>query len=480
MAILVKKKSFSICLVSAIFILIFNSSLGAQESEPLKESSSPQEDTTLSKGKKKVTKKLPKKSQWPDGYLPLDPTMVAFVDGVPQIEGGAPEKINMALPTSDFEGVVQFVSGDVTWEDEKKTPDPLFKSIIRRGDKLVLSKGSYIKVITQKRCIAVAFGPGTLDAPKSHEVSIWESNGTSLRWNCPSGQEEKIVIDDKPLTLFGGELFYHSAKLLMRAGEAQAQSGRLEATNLYNGKENFWVIAKNQPSPFDLYKFNQELPQPIESLKQEEPAKPARYRLSLTPMAGEGNIEHNTAQIRETASEGIEGGRIQVYFHTKKSTYFFAISEYGQSDNQNYSCGPGCNPGNYAELEVFMLSFGQRFQRERSWSYFYRVGLGDVSLQYNIRNTVSGCGTNCYIQDRVKYDALTLGLGVDKIFNFYERKTLSWLGFMISAEFQYLTNGSEGRSKENHTSQAVERDVIRQSGLHSMSMIFSLGPLFYF
>ncbi|MDZ4662446.1 MAG: hypothetical protein SGJ18_12600 [Pseudomonadota bacterium] len=470
MAILVKKKSLWASLPLTFLMLFLSFNLAAQNAETEAASEPDIPAAVTPKKSKKVSKKLPKKHKMPEGFIPLDPSLVTFKDGVPQLEG-ATEKIDMSSPASDFEGVVQYVSGEVDWVDPKKTPAPQFKSLVRRGDEFVLASGAYLKFITQKRCLAVAFGPGVVEAPKVDDVSIWQIKTTSLRWLCPLGHEEKIVIDGKPLTLFGGELLYHNKKLLMRSGEGQAQSGRLEATNIYKGKENYWVIVKNQPHPHDLWKINQELPQPKESGIQEEPIKPATYRLNVGLVLGGAGIEHDSAAIKDNAGEGLKGGRIQAYFHQKKHTYFLALTSFEQNQDQGLS---STGPKNYAQVEVNTLSFGERFEPTRNWSFFYRVGLGEAALQFSVEN--SGCGSNCYTNDKVTYNVLTAAGGVDRIFTFPKYKSLSWVGVILSAEIQYMINTSKAKARGGSPLDSE----IKNSGLSSMGLFVSVGPLFYF
>lgn len=407
-------------------------------------------------------KKLPKKIIVPEGFIPADPTKIkanerAFTEA--EIEAQ-----NILIKDQNFQGVIQFISGEVTWVDANQQPDPQYKTILKKGEALKVGNNSYVKIITHKRCIGIAYGPAVLTAPKSKEDDTWYLENASLRWICPGKSEEKLSIDNKPLTMYQGEIFYHKGKLLVIAGEPEATNNSLESKKLYSGKSAQWRALKNQPHEHALWQINQELPTPKESLIWSEPDKPRKYRFSFGPHLGAGFFNYNSDQIKDKIPSEFKGGRFAGYFHANKKVY--TLSATFIEHDKNF------DNGQYSQVQFNSINIGSRLDPDAAWSLNWRIGLGSTKLKTNYSDTNGSYG------HALKYGLLTLAGGIDRIFTFHG---WNWLGLIISAEAQLSTTLGAPEFEYSYGSALdPHKSTISNSALSSVDFIIHAGPLIYF
>lgn len=416
----------------------------------------------------RTPKRLPKKIKVPEGYIPVDPTRVQVND---KLYNTAELKLQESLVKDEnFQGVIQFVRGEVTWADSSQQPDPQFKSILKKGDALKVGPGSLLKIITHKRCIGVIYGPGEVSTPRSKEDDVWQLSDSSLRWNCPGKSEETLQIGKRPLTLFGSEIFYNNSKLIVIAGEPLAENGSLEEKKIYIGKSTQWRPLKNPPHIHTLWAMNQELTPPKESALWVEPEKPRKYRFSIGPQLGYGPFQYSNSDIQSAIPSDVKGARLTGYFHRDKDVYFLSINSTKRESGPRAASG-----GSYAysgRHEIDVLSLGKRFRPESDWSYTTRLGLGSSDLQPQYNN-----GSSFYSHS-VNHTVAQIGLGVDKIFRF---QGFEWLGLVISADLQFTQAIGSARFKDgNAPSGDPLYTTLEQNGFSSFEFLLHAAPLIYF
>ncbi len=425
--------------------------------------------SAASEKKAKTTKRLPKKIKVPEGYIPVDPTKVEVNDN---LYSTAELKLQEALVKDEnFQGVVQFIRGEVLWTDTGKQPDPQFKTILKKGDALKIGADSFVKVVTQKRCIGVVYGPSTLTMPKSKEDDVWDIEDSTVRWICPGKSEEKLQIAKRPLTLFASEIFYRDNKLLVVKGEPQAENGSLEEKKLYVGKATQFRPLKKQPHPHQLWEMNQEISLPKESNLWDEPEKPRNYRFSLGPQLGYGPFQYGNGDIQGAIPNDIKGGRLTAYFHRNKKVYFLSLN----SNERTTGARPVASGSNYVytgSLNIDTISFGLRQTPENEWSYTYRVGIGGSELKPYYYN-----GGSSY-NHTVTHGVLQLAFGADWILQI---QGWEWLGFVITAEVQFTKSLGGARFKDNGYNPGDPLySTLESNGFTSIDFMLHAAPLFYF
>lgn len=419
--------------------------------------------------KKKTVKRLPKKIKVPEGFIPIDPTQVKVNE---QLYSTAETKLQEALVKDEkFQGVIQFVRGEVLWADTSRQPDPQFKSILRKGDVLKIGPNSFVKVISQKRCVGVVHGPSILSTAASKEDDVWQIEESTVRWVCPGKSEEHLRINKRPLTLFSSEIFYHKNKLLVVKGEPQAENGNLDEKKIYVGRNTQWRPLKNQPHIYDLWLMNQETPIPLESSPWEEPEKASRYRLSFGPQLGWGSFNYEDANIRDAIPKDIKGGRLTWYFHRdNKKVYSLSLNFKERASGVRSTSGSSYTYTGSLKTET--LSFGWRLNPDRDWSYLARMGIGSGELRPEYNN-----GSSFY-SHTVEYGVLELGFGVDRIFRI---EGWNWLAFVLSGEIQLVKSLGNAKFKGNGPSSGDPLySTLSTNGFSTFDFVVNAGPLIYF
>ncbi|OQW52183.1 MAG: hypothetical protein A4S09_09290 [Proteobacteria bacterium SG_bin7] len=418
--------------------------------------------------KKKISKRLPKKIKVPEGFIPVDPSKVNVSN---QLYDVAETKLQEALVKDEkFQGVIQFVKGEVLWADTSRQPDPQFKSILRKGDVLRIGANSFVKIISQKRCVGVVHGPSTLSTAISKEDDVWQIEDSTVRWICPGKSEEHLRISKRPLTLFASEIYYHKNKLLVVSGEPQAENGSLDSKKVYVGKSTHWRPLRNQPHIHDLWSMNRETPAPVESQPWEEPEKATRYRFSLGPQLGWVTFNYEDANIRNAIPNDLKGGRITGYFYGEKKAYSLSFNFKERTSSAHSSSGPNYNYTGSMKTEV--ISFGVRFSPDRDWSYTARIGVGGSELRPEYNN-----GSSFY-SHIVQLGIVELGGGVDRVFRI---EGWDWLAFILSGELQIVKSLGSAKFKDQGSSGGDPLySVLEKNGFSSVDFVIHAAPLIYF
>jgi hypothetical protein len=422
----------------------------------------------FAESKVKTVKRLPKKIKVPEGYIPVDPSVVDVND---KLYSSAEIKLQEALLKDEkFQGVVQFVRGEVLWADANRQPDPVFKSILRKGDALKLGQDSFVKIITQKRCIGVVYGPTTLTTGVSKEDDVWQVDESTVRWICPGKSEERLQIGKKALSLFSSEILYYKNKLLVLNGEPSGENGNLDPHKLYVGKGSSWRLVKNQPHIYDLWLMNKEVPIPKESEPWAEPDKKATYRLSVGPQVGGGSFSYGDSNIQDAVPSDLRGFRLTGYFHRDKKVYFLSMN------STERETGPRSSSGGYnysASYKADVINFGIRNNPENNFSYIARFGVGGSELRPAYDN-----GSSFYSHN-VELTVLQLGFGADYIVQVPGWK---WLGFVLTGEVQVTKSIGSPRFKGNYTPSAGDPlySALQSNGFSTFEVLVHAAPLIYF
>ncbi len=450
---------------SIIFLLGIQSF--AQEAVPVKRTKKAKLKVMAPKGMAKV---LPKKKDTPDGFVPGDPSQLA----ASEIAGSKQDLLQQELIKDHrFEAIIQYVRGNVSWHEVQKKPDPGFKVLINRSDKLQVGENSLVKFITHKRCVAVVYGPAIITAPMSDEADAWSIQDGNLRWICEKKSEEKLLIQERPVSLFESEIFYFNKKLFVIRGEAQATNDTLTSPRIYTGRGREWLPPKSEQHPYDLWTFNNHLPAPKESYNWPEPKKPSLYRIEIGPFLGGGKFNHPTTEITDNTPSDLKGFRLTYFFHPDKSpskTYFFTVNHWDHDRSFQGTSFSGSSPIYAASTELTSINFGIRWDRER-WGYYARLGLGEHKLK-----AVYYIPSSSY-QNDVEHDVATLAFGLDKIFQF---ESVNWFGLYMSGEVQFMRSISSAKTKSAPAIGDTFYQRLTGVPISEMDLIIHAGPIFYF
>lgn len=375
-------------------------------------------------------------------FLLLSFTFIPFIS---QAQEGPPS----SKDESHFIGVVQYVHGQPQWKSESREAKKVqFKDFFQHGNEIELSQSEdYVKFIPDSRCVAVAYGPGTLHAPKNSS-STWEiSEHASLRWICGDKESDTFTIAGESIKLSGAsEIFYHNEQLLVRRGRVLASSGELEPNHIYERSSSGWEVKADNTYSYEQWKMNQELTAPEESLSLAKPNKPVRSRWALLPLGmGGGKMWHENPRL-EINNLSFDSHRILSNFKFKDRSILLSLT-YSEATNQeyrneHYGPNPPSEPNAFNSLELVMAEIGLRYNHERAWSYFTRVGLGHMQHQSHsyYPDINAGLGHN------ISYLMGSVSAGVDRTFF---TKMTGWGGIYVSAEiFLRRTLAHLGTAKE--------------------------------
>jgi hypothetical protein len=334
-----------------------------------------------------------------------------------------------------FASLVQFVSETVERLDFQRVRSKLeFKSAIYEGERFSLGESAVLKFITRGECVGVIYGAGQGLAPEMEKT--WRIRSQAARWICPKGASDTVVLHETRFTIGGpdgGELFIDGDRMLVLSGRVDAGKGELPRLTLLTasssgsgggsgaGKNIAWLRENPEPLPSAAWRFNQKRKAPAESLVFDRPidppppkAEPKTTRWIFGPTGGGGSLNFDKGALDRKALS-TDGARLQLQ-KKRGSGSWIAFLEYVSTEDKSSSCGfntpcPEVNAhGNFLNAQV-----GYRFNHDRWWSQFLRVGGGINKTRINIKTQN---GTTSYNSD-VEYEfyMLSVAYGVDAYYS---------------------------------------------------------------
>lgn len=383
--------------------------------------------------------------------------LLGAISAQAQTESGAQAPIN----EEKFSAIVQY---------SKNTKEE-FKDLILFDQTIEVPKNAHLKLVTQKRCIAVFYENTKVQTPKD-KVSPWNLISGSARWICPEEKIERVIYKESELQVQNGEFLLTNNQLYILRNNVKFDGKNLDLETLYTHKGK-WLLLKNQPDPYDLWKKQEKYPAPIESerLRAEKPQDPyiTRVFLTVAPTGFAGFYHHELENRLSDFEMDTHAFRLGTNFPWKnKSLLVFLEYREGESKDRSEQWGPP--PIGYKSLkfEDATLGLGLRHNHPNSSSFYYYVGLTRQEMSAHTRPS-----TNEFYDTRIVYPYnVSAGGGYQKIF-----WAKNWISLVLGFDMkitQSLTQGKTDFAKFNGSNWNAESAVTSYSGL------VYLGPVFNF
>ncbi|MBT4763008.1 MAG: hypothetical protein HOO06_15040 [Bdellovibrionaceae bacterium] len=403
------------------------------------------------------------------------------------ISANSEELDNQAMVVKKFRAVVQYVSGEAF----VKTGDVIkainFRDIISEDSIITTSPSGYIKLITEKRCVAVLYN-GQLSIHKTEEDQVeWVLDKGSLRWICKAKSGEVIKLAGQYVQVGNfGEFLFANNKLVVTTdsvlsfGLTKDKKNKLAPLKGYEFNDNSWEISADLDDKSEVTAFLSKLKLPKESFKFKKSKSKMTSRWVMGPQLGKGNMIHNNKLVEMESVDFNDGFKAQVNFlwggrsviaslNYKDGTLPGADPGGGSSSDQNF------NEANRLRVDMEWADVGLRLSdHQRDWSFFWKVGIG--SAQHDMHPPYGD--TNYSENLFVEYTMLSAIVGVDKEFTFsFSDK----LGIYVSAELQLIETVSGSGSMTNHESSIFPEELKQfDGGFTSIGLNLFLGPVLRF
>ncbi|MES2768887.1 MAG: hypothetical protein V4596_07045 [Bdellovibrionota bacterium] len=377
------------------------------------------------------------------------------------------EKSSQITPSQEekFAAIVQYTNGKTELD---------FKDLITFDKTIEVPKNANIKVVTQKRCVAVFYENTKLQSP-TDKVSPWKILSGNVRWICPEDRVERIVYKDTEIQVQNGEFLLLGNQLTAIRDNVRYDGKDLKLETIYVYKNGKWLSLKEQPDPYDLWKKHDKFPPPLEStrLKMEKPIDPyvTRVFLNVAPVGIAGFYHH---ELENTVSEfdmDTHAFRLGTNFPWRgKSIFTFLEFNQGESkDNKNQSMGPPPIGFRSIRFEAFTLGLGLRHSHVSSSSYYYYLGLTRQRVEFHLRPESSS-----FYDGEIEYPYnITVGGGYQKIF-----WAKNWISLVIGVDLKLIQSLSQG--KVEYFNQPFSETKDPRSTITEYAGFLYLGPTFNF
>lgn len=368
------------------------------------------------------------------------------------------------LPLSEekFAAIVQYTKGQAPQE---------YKDLILFDKIIDVPRDAYIKVITQKRCIAVFYENTKVQSP-INKVSPWKVLSGTARWICPEDKIEKVSYKDATIEVQNGEFLITDDQVTAIRDNVKYDGKKLQPENVYAYRKNKLLPLKNQPEPYDLWKKQEKFPAPLESarLKMEKPQDPyiTRVFFNVAPFGISGLYNHELESHASDFKMESHFFRLGTNFPWKnKSIFTFIEFSDGKSHDRNNSMGPPPLGFKSIEYEATTLALGIRHSHVSSSSFYYYGGLTYQKVSTHLHPDFS-----TYYDSKVIYPYnLTAGGGYQKIF--WAR---NWISLVVGLDFRITQSLTQGRYGDSNS---FSSDV-QLSAITEYAGFFYLGPTFNF
>lgn len=370
-----------------------------------------------------------------------------------------------SIPSDDkFAAIVQYSNAKEKYN---------FKDIVLFNETIKVPDDSYIKIITQKRCIAVLYKNTVVQSPVDR-VSPWKIISGDARWICSEDKVERISVADSELQVQNGELLINGKQLTVLKNSVRFQDKDLNINTVYAYKNTKWLPLKNQPDPYTLWNKQERFPAPLESVrvKTEKPEDPyvKRVFLNLAPVGLSGVRNHELKDDGSDLSLETHAFRLGTNFPWKnKSVLVFLEYSQGESGNENTGYGPPPVGYKSIKFEATTLGIGLRHNHINSSSFYYYLGL--THQKYQMHQHPS---TFEYYDTKVVYPLnISAGGGYQKIF-----WSKNWVSLMVGVDLKIIQSLTKG--KVDFFNQPFNENKSPEGLLTEYSSFVYLGPVFNF
>lgn len=381
-----------------------------------------------------------------------------------------------------FAGVSQFAEGMIERIDASKARTPVsYQTAIYEDDRIQMSAGSTLKIVTRQDCIVVFHGEGL--ALAANREKPWRAKTSAVRWICPEGKSETFVFQNIRYKLTSGEVLIDGSKLLLVSGQLRASrtpEGGFAVRKLYSFDKGTYTIATAQDERAS-WEFHRSRKPPKESAAWPEPtreipeAAEVKTRRFLFGIVGSGGqVGYDVTPLGQDDMGG-EGGRFQ--FHTKLESgrSFISSLTLGEFSSPN-SQGSGTMVGKISNnVFLALLDFGLRSRHDRVFSSFFRAGGGVASTKIHVNRSDLG-----YVsENEYEFYVASLAGGFDAI---YCPSWLGSLGLTAGVEAQLLHSLARGAKNTRVSSTPVSypEESREPSSLTVFSVALMLGLAYEF
>ncbi len=360
-----------------------------------------------------------------------------------------------------FAALTQFVEGDVNKLDAQKVRTPVdFRTPIYEGERIQVARGGMLKLVTQSGCIAVFYGESTVLSPNREKP--WRFKSEAVRWICPEGAKESVVSRGLPLEINSGEFFQDGRRLLVLRGQVSTKESELPTSRMLQFQNRGFKIVQPEPSSFDLWSFNEKRRPPQESTAVPKPETPKpkkieapkNVRIIVGPTGGGGRLIYDNDSLSEDHLDS-EGGRLQTHIRWGQGSFILLYRH--QSLNADYNKGgAGITPseGVHNDSELDALEFGYRFNHDRWWSPYFRLGVGAEKPKIFV--SLPGATSAYFSGTEYEFWMLTAAAGIDAQ---YSPQWLNWFGVYASADLNLQQSLGRGARKVFHEFNSSQGDV---------------------
>jgi hypothetical protein len=344
------------------------------------------------------------------------------------------------LPEEKFAGIVQHTKGAPISSkgDKKKNLD--FKDLIYFSETISVPKSARLKLITQKRCVAVLYENASVVSPKDKNEP-WEIKKGPVRWICPENRLEKFIYENSEFSIQNGEFLFYDNRLVPFRDQVLVEHKPLLKRTVYEFKNGAWTVLKDQPEAFALWQTDQSYTPPTESSRNnaQKPEDAHVIRIFANYLGGSSGITNYGSGERLSAynMKG-EGLRLGTNFPLKNKSLLVFL-DFFEAENPGYHKGSNSGPDPIGtksiHTESFTAAVGLRKNHFQTGSYYGYLGLTNLKYDFHTRKDNFD-----YDSAKLEYKfAVTGGIGYQKIFF-----SKSWLSLMAGAELrltQSLTDG---------------------------------------
>lgn len=373
------------------------------------------------------------------------------------------------IDRDQFAAIVQFAEGKTTLVNSETSLD--FKDIVKFGQELEVAANSKIKLITQKRCIAILYANTKLQSPKD-KLSPWIVKSGSVRWICPEDKTESLTLLEAPIEIQNGEILFDKKFLIIFKDQVRSQSKDLKTQLTYSHVSGKLLPLKDQPTEADIWKRDQKFPLPKESIrwKADAPVNPSKFRVYLQPHIGIGGV-HDWDKDRDITEQKFEvtGARLGVNFQIAEKHSVIAFLEFSEAENQDAldeMNGPA--PIGYMSnrIESFIAAVGLRHNYIEPASLYYYAGLSRQTIDAFVKEDL----LNDY-KIRLEYKwNFVAALGYQYIFF-----PNSWFSLIAGVEGRIIQSLHKGSIKELRYPFGAEA-VDPRGHFLNYSVNFYIGP----
>jgi hypothetical protein len=374
-----------------------------------------------------------------------------------------PEAAPLALPEEKFAAIVQYANGKQEYD---------FKDLISFNKIITIPQKAYLKVITQKRCVAVFYENTKVQTP-ADKVSPWKILSGSARWICPEDKIEKVNFKDSELQVQNGEFLINNNQLTVLRNNIKYDNKNLDPQIVYSYKESKWEALDDQPEPYEHWLKQDKFPAPLESarLKMEKPDDPyvTRLFLNVAPIGISGIDNHEHGSSRSDYGMQSHSFRLGLNFPWKNKSALVFL-EYDETDgNNNKGMGPPPLGFKDFQLKSTTLGVGLRHSHVSKSSFYYYLGLTKSEVKF----TLHPDPITFFNGELVYPYNVSAGAGYQKIF-----WAKNWLSLMVGLDLKITQSLSQGRVDNFNHPPGITSDM--RSMMTSYSGFLYLGPVFNF